>query len=203
MTQGSLAAILVVVLVVSTLVGAMYIHSRRDQLDDGSSAGLLGRLQSDNPDVVSHAIIQAGDSQHAEAEEPLLALLDSPDAKIRKECIWALGQLGSKKALPKIVAALDDPDLRGHAALALGQIGDPTVVPRLVELIEQEPKPGDTLFRGDICRALGQIVKDDETAFILEEEALAWWAVHKNEHFQPILLKETSPDDPTPRNGNP
>jgi hypothetical protein len=43
----------------------------------------------------------------------------------KRSATWALGQIGDARAVPVLVAALDDGDLRVTAAYALGHIGPP------------------------------------------------------------------------------
>ncbi len=67
----------------------------------------------------------------------------------------ALGQIGDKRAVEPLIAALENEDIRSYAAKALGQIGDNRAVEPLIATLKSE----DKAWRGRefATEALGQI----------------------------------------------
>jgi hypothetical protein len=100
---------------------------------------------------------------------PLVRGISDPDLRLRRNAVLALGVLsggwwrfecGPAKvdiapALPALLIALSDPDVRGWAAQAVGNIGAnaAAAVPALIELL----KSTDVGTRNSACIALGQI----------------------------------------------
>lgn len=68
--------------------------------------------------------------------ERLLGLLDDPATQVRATAAQALGPLGDRVALPRILDRLsreDDPRVIDNLLGALGRLGDPAAVPTLLE----------------------------------------------------------------------
>ncbi|MCK6526433.1 HEAT repeat domain-containing protein [Myxococcota bacterium] len=72
---------------------------------------------------------------------------------IRARAVESLGILGDKRAVPALIAALDDrdPGVRREAVEALGKLKDPAAAAPLMKLLASEEKPYDVIW------ALGQI----------------------------------------------
>lgn len=92
--------------------------------------------------------------------EPLLKLLDSPEARVRETVINALADLGDPRATqPLVDAALEDeePFIRKTAVQALGNLGDPDAIGPLIKMLYLEA-PGISFFN-EARRSLVQIGK--------------------------------------------
>jgi len=66
----------------------------------------------------------------------LLEYVDKPGyEEARSSIVYALGRIGSKEAVPKLIALINDQDvfLRKNVVVALGRIGDPRAVQSLVQ----------------------------------------------------------------------
>ena len=197
MTQGTLAALLVAVLVLCTLTGAIFAKFYQPGDD---TVSLLERLNSDDLATLRTAVDQAGETKYALAEERLLDLAQHSDLYVRKKAIWALGELGLPKAVPTLMEAMDKPDVRTYAAGAIGKIGDPEAVPTLVGYLAAaaQDNGGGFVFRAEICRALGLISQNDKFAFPTEERALQWWENNKTNPRYNSTFKEPSTNDTSP-----
>ena len=85
----------------------------------------------------------------------LLALLDAPEAYVRRRAALAVGRVGLSEGVEPLIARLVDPEpeVRQMAAFALGLIGDPAATDPLVEsLRDVSPK-----VQGRAARALARI----------------------------------------------
>ena len=73
------------------------------------------------------------------AAAPLLTALSDVNAEIRLRAAAALGQLKDAKAIPRLIAIVEDPlepdNVRGAAVAALGSIGDKTTEPLLIRAL--------------------------------------------------------------------
>jgi thiol-disulfide isomerase/thioredoxin len=79
-----------------------------------------------------------------------------PDARWRAaDALW---QIGDRRAVPDLVAALDDPvpKVAGFAASALGDLGDRTAVDPLLELFQRLPDNRDEA-KARVADALGKL----------------------------------------------
>ena len=90
-----------------------------------------------------------------EAVDPLLAILNEPQAAGRAHAASALGLIGDQRAIGPLLRALQDPDavLRSRAAAALGRLRDPRVFDFLVTAM-RDPKPH---VRRDAMWALSEL----------------------------------------------
>lgn len=98
--------------------------------------------------------------------EPLLHALDSKDALVRRSAAEALGRLGFRQAVPRLIGLLTDesPWVRRASARALGHIGDQNAVGLLCQLLGDE----SPLVRGSAAYALGAMrVQDALPALIM------------------------------------
>jgi HEAT repeat protein len=93
-----------------------------------AAEALLTALADPQPTARWHVAMAALERMGEPAVEPLVAMLDSQDALIRRNAAQALGWIGSSSATEALVHALKndhDTTVRGQAAWALGEIGDP------------------------------------------------------------------------------
>jgi len=87
----------------------------------------------------------------------ILKNLESNDPKKRKQAAKMLGELGNRKAVPKLVIALNEnPDVetRTAAAEALGKLGDRSVTELLIKTFKQDP---DKYVKVAMLTALGEL----------------------------------------------
>ncbi|MEM9906226.1 MAG: HEAT repeat domain-containing protein [Cyanobacteria bacterium P01_D01_bin.44] len=109
---------------------------------------LLEALKSRNATVQHNAVKALGllGPDAAEAAPLLARLMPSSDQALQADVFKALANMG-KPAVPVLITALDDPSLRGIAAISLGNIGPDAeaAVPALLEIFERptfaEPEP--------------------------------------------------------------
>jgi len=100
---------------------------------EGFTQLLLARLDSPQPRVrqaaLSHLRAMRGGKDASLWMPRAAAMLQDPDASVRTEALWALGNAAGLAAgeIDKVVAALGDPDkyVRSSAARAIGEIGEP------------------------------------------------------------------------------
>lgn len=68
------------------------------------------------------------------------ALLDhlnqEPDTAVRQDMIRALGEIGDVRAVPPLLALLDDRRVKRQVIDALGKLGDPAPIPALIHIIQ-------------------------------------------------------------------
>lgn len=113
--------------------------------DPDAVSKLLDAL--DDPDlyVRVYAIQSLRDLKDSQAVPRLCRLLEEQASEplIVSNVTKALGSIGSPKAIPTLVAALesDDAFTRYDAAYALGEIGDPSAIPVLEKLLSDKTKP--------------------------------------------------------------
>jgi hypothetical protein len=87
----------------------------------------------------------------AVAVEPLIIALKDSDNDVCRAAASALGQIGDKRAVVSLIAALKSGNW--YAASALGQIGDPRAVEPLIAIL----KSSHGFERQEAAKALGQI----------------------------------------------
>jgi HEAT repeat protein/photosystem II stability/assembly factor-like uncharacterized protein len=98
----------------------------------GATDALLTALADPQPTARWHAAMAAIEQMGQPAVAPLLTMLDSQDAHVRRNAAQALGWIGSPSATEALADALkkdSDASVRGQAAWALGEIGDSTGMP--------------------------------------------------------------------------
>jgi HEAT repeat protein len=116
----------------------------------GDVPGLIALLQSGSTDDradAAHAL-----SRFPEAEDALIAALSDPSEGVRGQAIWALGELGSKRAFGPIADLLHDRDsiVRVFAVNALAWIDHA----RSVELVRPLADDEDDLVRDQVRMTL-------------------------------------------------
>jgi len=89
------------------------------------------------------------------------ALIDSPDAAIRKEAAYSLSRHAHPPARPRLELLLTDPETltRAFAARALGAIGDAQSIEALLRSL-RDPHPW---VRTNVTRAIGQLIEKTPT----------------------------------------
>ncbi len=111
-------------------------------VEPGDLPALLKALQHKHPRVRSVAARCLGKTRQAEALLPLLrAFEEDEDDKVRQAAVEALGLLGDRRAVPKLIAALYEVmTSRGFIptdlVIALGALGDPQAVDVLCAALE-------------------------------------------------------------------
>lgn len=111
----------------------------RDPATAGPACELLGRL---------------GDSR---ALWPMVQALDSPRARVRRQCSAALGQLGDPRSQRALLGLLQDPDasVRRRALAALVSLSDGSMGPALAPLVADEERGARVVpaLRGQTAKA--------------------------------------------------
>lgn len=122
------------------------------------TAGLVERLGHDRSDVRARSAFALGSVQAPGAREALVALLDDPDAGVRRDAAFALGQLGDSTLTGALEGALGDEDedrVRLEIIRALGKIPDPRAAEALLSL---EPRGDEEASRTLALARLGAVV---------------------------------------------
>lgn len=118
--------------------------------ESGDSAGLIGLLQTGSTRERSDAANALG--FFPEAEDALIEALSDPENEVRGQAIWALGELGSKRAFGRIADFLHDKDfiIRVFAVNALSWID----YEQAVELVRPLADDEDELVRDQVRMTL-------------------------------------------------
>jgi len=95
--------------------------------------------------------------------QPVVGLLRSSDAAIRKAAVWALLQVDSSELVPALVAAGRDSDaeVRQGIVAAVGEWGGAAASPWIRERLVQDPSPG---VRAEAAYRLGMLSDPDTKA---------------------------------------
>jgi HEAT repeat protein len=127
---------------------------------------LIEALTDEHPLVRQNAAFSLGKTKRRKASKYLLGLLDKEDSiKVREMAIWALGEIKDKRAIPKLLVALEDEELsiRKNAAYVLGLFKEKTAVNLLKK---QLLRPGETK---EAAWALNQILDDKKVISLLKD----------------------------------
>ena len=97
----------------------------------------------------------------------LLAMLDSPDSRVRYVAVYTLGDIRESRAVEPLLGLLinPDPNLRRMAAHALGKIGDEQALLPLayvLNTIDEQP-----LVRCEATKALSRIPSGEATRLLM------------------------------------
>ena len=100
--------------------------------------------------------------------------LKSKNSDVRKAAAVALGEIGSKEAVPHLIKALKDKKwyVRKAAAEALGKIGSKEAVPHLAKALKDEDR--------DVRRAAVQALKEIEWQPQSQEEKILYLVAKKS-----------------------
>ena len=133
--------------------------------------GLIAALGSEKVGAVRAKIAWALgeiDDKRSGAVEALGAVVRDPDAEVRRQAVWALGELEAATAVPMLIPALKDADTetRKQAAWALGEIQSKDAV----EALTPVTKDADVEVRKQAVWALGNI--EDKRALPALEAAV-------------------------------
>ena len=115
-------------------------------------------LRSHDPVLLSQTIMDVCEAKVRAAIPPLVKLLAAPDAAVRANAAYALGQLGSQDlqiVAPVLVRLLADPDslVRSEAVDALGFLRYIPAIDPLVKVLEDDEDP---LVRASAAEVLGE-----------------------------------------------
>lgn len=101
-----------------------------------------------------YAVHVLGHLDTARAADMLMPLLD--DATVNYKVAWALGEVGDRRAIPRLIDALTDPDalMRTSAIKALEVLRATEALPQLRALVDDPAKPraGDQISVGETAR---------------------------------------------------
>ena len=131
---------------------------------DGVVALLTQALEDPVESVRQAAIVAIGEIEPgSRLLQPVVGLLRSSDATIRRAAIRALLQVDSSQSVPALVAAGRDSDaeVRQGIVAAVGEWGGPAVSPWLRERLAQDPSAG---VRAEAAYRLGMLSDSDSRA---------------------------------------
>ncbi len=122
----------------------------------------LGREES-----MDEYIIEAlGRLKNPRAVEPLIGFLSSPSKNLRISAIKALGEIGSRNALPYLQDLLlhtEDEETIANLAFSISRLQGKEVLPTLLEAIKKISLPP---FRGQVLYAIGKLIGVDIYPYI-------------------------------------
>jgi len=110
------------------------------------------------------------------AVEPLIKVLQDPEAPVRLMAVQALGLIADERAVEPLIAMVDDPiaEIRSAIAIALGKLGDYRAVAPLIELLAD----ADEQVTLDAWQALKDITGKDFRKNKLTWRS--WWILNKH-----------------------
>ncbi len=123
--------------------------------DKAAVPHLLRLLEQDDVNIVQAALDSLSLLRASVAVDPIIQILDR-DPWMRLAGVHALGDIGDAKAVPVLVALLEEEETRELAALALGKIRSPDALPKLAELLRQAGSM-DTFLT--CLRAIGAVLE--------------------------------------------
>ena len=102
---------------------------------------IIELLKPDNAKEVRLKAVEAlGKIDDSRAVEPLIGVLADSDKDIRKAVVEALGKVKDPEAVDPLISVLNDEDVQLAAIWALGNIGDKRAVPVLTGLLSSPDK---------------------------------------------------------------
>ncbi len=131
---------------------------------DGVVALLTQALEDPVESVRQAAVVAIGEIEPgSRLLQPVVGLLRSSDATIRKAAVRALLQIDSSQSVPALVAAGRDSDaeVRQGIVAAVGEWGGPAVSPWLRERLAHDLSPG---VRAEAAYRLGMLSDSDTRA---------------------------------------
>jgi HEAT repeat protein len=100
--------------------------------------------------------------------QALIEVMEGPDPSLSVIAAWALGRIGSAKAIPALQQAFGQSkyrSVRAHAARALGTLGDTDSISSLLEEVQSHPDLG---LRVACASSLGKLQAMEATPDLLE-----------------------------------
>ena len=131
---------------------------------DGVVVLLTHALEDPVESVRQAAVVAIGEIEPGSRSlQPVVGLLRSSDAAIRKAAVWALLQVDSSELVPALVAAGRDSDaeVRQGIVAAVGEWGGAAASPWIRERLVQDPSPG---VRAEAAYRLGMLSDPDTKA---------------------------------------
>ncbi|MCP4658525.1 MAG: HEAT repeat domain-containing protein, partial [bacterium] len=141
---------------------------------DKTSAALLRAIRHEHHSLnVLNSAIQALAASELDVLEPLMELLNAAEADLRTYAALTLGECGDPRAIPALLAALDDDDAnaRYHAIEALGKLRAHQAVDALLALA-QERDFALSFPALDALAAIGDALVAPQIVPLLEDELL-------------------------------
>ncbi len=187
----------------SRLTALQLIAKAEDQR--APAGGTLARYL-DDPDAVlrRRAALAVGRLQDTAGVALLLPLLEDADDEVRREALFALGQIGlahpvgpgqaaPARAAVERLAGAGDSATADLALEALGKLGDRAATPRLVSFLRDAPSP---LLRGGAAVALWRLADSTALAPLLTalddaDAGVRWRALYALEKLRspdPVVL---------------
>jgi HEAT repeat protein len=153
---------------------------------------LIDQLETGDANARAVAVWSLGRLADERAAASLIAHFRDPDRFVRLECVEALGRLGAL-AVPALVAALEESDLRPYAASALATLGDERAVEPLIEALQQPSWD----YRWEAAEGLGKLRAEAAVGPLLQAlqdrdagvRAMAAWSLGEigDERARPAL----------------
>lgn len=148
-----------------------------------SAAEALGYSGSDKAvDGLLEALNNSKPESHKHSRKQEMTALDTipdlfGDSELRKVAAWALGRIGSDKAINALLKALDntEPEMRTDAAEALGYIGSKKAISASYKALNDS----NFWVRWRSARALGDIGSDKGITVLIEASEHSNWIVRK------------------------
>lgn len=148
-----------------------------DKLDS-----LVANIKSKELALRLEAVLELGRLKDARAIPPLAELLSDPELK--SLACWALGRIGKKQAVPKLLLALIDDNalVRCESVLALVRIKDRRAAKPIARLMAIDPEPTVRAACADalvifpskgVLSALEKVSEEDESEPVRERAAKA------------------------------
>lgn len=138
----------------------------------------MEQLRSDDPSVRETAIEALQEAADAASVDLLTGVLErDPDEALRKRAAWALEAIGSRRAIPALLAkagSRDIVDVRYSAAAALGVIGDPAAARGLIALWEREDDRDDGVVNLEAFASLVKIGRPAVPALVAAFRSDSW-----------------------------
>lgn len=131
---------------------------------DGVVGLLTQALEDPVESVRQAAVVAIGEIETGtRLFQPVVGLLRSSDARVRRAAVQALLQIDASQSIPLLVAAGRDADaeVRQGAVAAVGEWGGPSVSPWLRERLAEDPAPG---VRAEAAYRLGFLSDPDARA---------------------------------------
>ncbi|MBI2900165.1 MAG: HEAT repeat domain-containing protein [Planctomycetes bacterium] len=131
---------------------------------------LVGMLKDSHGEVRGAAVDALTALKREASVRPLLEFLrDEKTPELREKAVRALGEIGSREAVPDLIDLLPVAHLRWDCISSLGKIGDPRAVPALRRYLDPEEAVN---IRQIAIRSLGRL-KDADSVFRFESMLLS------------------------------